>query len=234
MKNKTKIFTPFAIVMISLIVACTAAELVISDQWPLTLIRITGIIAAVLGVTNCALSSDGNIWNYIFGVPAVVCQGIVSLSEGNIGIGWMALLFLVPMQIIGFVMWMRHGASLSSDGEQSQVRGRRLNVWQRVAVILLIAAATSVLALVLRHYGTNSPWLDAAAVVMQVVAQFLMTFAFMEQWVVWIIVNATYLCLWIHTAMIDASSNAFVMIAMWACYFIISVHGLRVWLKISR
>ena len=53
MKSKPRNFTPFAIVMISLIVACTAAELVISNQWPLTQIRIKGMAAAVMGVTNC-------------------------------------------------------------------------------------------------------------------------------------------------------------------------------------
>lgn len=234
MKKKTSVFSPFAIVMIVLIVACSAAELVVSNQWPLSLIRIVGIAAAVCGVTNCVLSSDGSIWNYFFGLPAVLFQGIVALSEGNIGIGWMDLLFLVPMQVIGFFMWMRHGASVSSDGEQAQVKGRRLDNFQRFDVCVLLIVLILGLSTALFHFGATSPWFDAAAVVMQIVAQILMTLVFMEQWAVWIVVNATYLCLWTHTAILEPGSNAFVMIAMWACYFVISIHGLRVWHRLSK
>lgn len=231
---KNRLFTPFAIVMIAIIVACTVAEFVVSDDHSLSLMRCVGMAAAILGVTNCVLSSDGSIWNYIAGVPAVLCQGLVSLNEGNIGIGWMAIAFLIPMQIIGFFMWTRRGASLSSDSDEAQVEGRRLTWLQRSLLILLIAASSYGLGLVLRHFGALSPWLDAAAVVMQVIAQILMTFAFMEQWAIWIVVNATYLGLWCHTLMLQPSSNAVVMIAMWACYFIISIHGFRVWHNISK
>lgn len=234
MKKRNSVFSGFALVMIALIVLCTAAELIVTNEWPLTLIRVVGIAAAVFGVTNCVLSSDGSIWNYFFGVPAVLFQGMVALHEGNIGIGWMDLLFLVPMQVIGFFMWMRHGASVSADGEQAQVQGRRLSGRQRVLVSVLIVLLSAGLGVILRHFGATSPWLDAAAVVMQIVAQLLMTLVFMEQWAVWIVVNATYLCLWTHTAIIEPSSNAFVMIAMWACYFVISIHGLRTWRRISK
>lgn len=237
--TKNRLFTPFAVAMIAIIVVCTVAEFIFSDDHTLTLVRCLAIAGAILGVTNCVLSSDGSIWNYLAGVPAVVFQGIVSLHEGNIGIGCMALAFLAPMQIIGYFMWKRNGASLSSDADEATVKARRLNWWMRVLVAVVIAVCSYALGLVLRHFGANSPWLDAAAVVMQIVAQILMTFVFMEQWAIWIVVNAVYMSLWAHTLWIHIGeqkplSNDVVMIAMWVCYFVISIHGFRVWHHLSK
>lgn len=239
--TKNKLLSPFAIVMIAGIVACTLVEFFLNyDGGPVSVISIVTMCAAIFGVVNCVMSSDGSIWNFIFGLPAVVLQGVVSLNEGNYGIGWMALAFLTPMQIVGFFMWMRHGAELSSDGQQAQVQGRRLSWAQRLVVAMVVAAGTAGLSILLRHVGSNSPVLDAGAVVMQVVAQILMTFAFMEQWVLWMIVNSVYLGLWTHTYVLSFSnpeisgSNALLMIFMWVFYLIISIHGFRVWMKISE
>lgn len=220
--------------MLCIIVSCNIIELFVTGGWPLSTIRIVAFAAAVLGVANVVLSSDGSIWNYVFGLPTVICQGVVALYEGNIGIGWMNLAYLVPMQIIGFFMWTRHGASMSSDAQQAQVQGRRLSWPQRVLGAVAIAVASVITGMVLKHFGAISPWLDASAVVMQIVAQLLMTFVFMEQWAIWIVVNAVYCCLWTHTMFIHPSSNAAIMIAMWLCYFIVSIHGFRVWQKISK
>lgn len=238
-KNST--LSPFAVAMIVGVVACILIDFFISwDGTAPGAIQVIAMLAAIFGVVNCVMSSDGSIWNFIFGLPAVALQGVVSLSEGNYGIGWMALAFLTPMQFVGFFMWMRHGASLSSDADQAQVQGRRLGWAQRALVAALVALGTFLLSLVLRHYGANSPVLDAGAVVIQIVAQILMTLVFMEQWVLWMVVNTVYLCLWSHTWYLSLSDpsinggNAIVMIIMWAFYLVISIHGFRVWRKISE
>lgn len=232
--KKNSILSPFAITMLCIIVSCNVVELFVAGEWPLSIIRIVAFAAAVLGVANVVLSSDGSIWNYIFGLPTVICQGVVALYEGNIGVGWMDLAYLVPMQVIGFFMWTRNGASMSADAQEAQVKGRRLNWTMRTLGVIAIAIASVLTGMALKHFGATSPWLDGAAVVMQIVAQLLMTFAFMEQWAIWIVVNTVYLGLWTHTMIIHPSSNAAIMIAMWFCYFIVSIHGFRVWHRISK
>lgn len=238
--SKNKVLSPFAIIMIAVIVAFTILDAIFNNEGPFTSIKVVAIVAAVCGVVNCVLSSNASIWNYFFGLPAVLCQGIVALHDGNIGVGWMDLAFLVPMQFIGFFMWMRHGASVSADADESMVQGRRLSWPQRILVLICTAICTAGLAMVLKHFGANSPILDGGAVVMQIVAQILMTFVFMEQWAVWIVVNTVYLGLWSHTYILSLSNpeinggNALLMIAMWLCYLVIAIHGFRVWSNISK
>lgn len=231
--EKNKVISPFAAIMISIMVVITVIDAVMNADGAMSAIKITAMFAAICGVVNCSLSSDGSIWNWLFGLPAVACQGIVALHDGNVGVGWMDLAFLVPMQIIGLVVWMKRGASLSSDGDDAQVNGRRLKWWQAMFICLAIAAALTCLSPLLRSMNSNAPWLDAAAVVMQIVAQILMTLAYMEQWLIWIVVNTVYLVLWIVTY-INGGDNAVLMIAMWACYLVISIHGFRIWCKISK
>lgn len=238
--KKNKLFDTFALIMIGGIILITILDALFIHEGPITLIKAVTIVAAILGVTNCVLSSNASIWNFVFGPPAVICQGIVALHEGNYGIGTMDLVILVPMQIVGFFVWMRRGAALSADSEQAQVKARRLNLMQGILVAVTTVTCTLGLGLLLDHYGANSPWLDGGAVVLQIIAQILMTLAFMEQWVIWIIVNSVYVGIWVHTYVLSFSnpeisgSNAILMIAMWVFYLIISIHGLRVWMKISR
>lgn len=238
--KKNKLFDTFALVMIGGIVLITLLDALLINRGPITVIKAVTIVAAILGVTNCVLSSNASIWNYLFGLPAVVFQGIVALNEGNYGIGTMDLVILVPMQVVGFFVWTRRGAALSSDTQQAQVQARRLTWQQGVLVGLIAVVCTFGLGLVLRHYGANSPWLDGGAVVLQIIAQILMTLAFMEQWVIWILVNSVYIGIWVHTYILSftnpdiSANNAALMIAMWVFYLIIAIHGLRVWMNISR
>lgn len=233
MTKKTRTLSVTSVAMIVCILLCTAADAIFNNNGAFTAMKLFAMIAAVCGVVNCALSSDGSIWNWLFGLPAVVFQGIVALHDGNIGVGYMDLFFLVPMQVIGFAIWARRGASLSKDADVSQVKGRTLSWPMRILLVIVVGIALACLSPILSHFHSNSPWFDAAAVVMQIVAQILMSLAFMEQWVVWIIVNATYVMLWVST-LVHGGENAMLMIAMWLCYFVMSVHGLRVWMKISK
>ena len=63
----------------------------------------------------------------------------------------------------------------------------------------------------------------------------LLSLAFMEQWFCWILVNVFSVTIWATTLLHGgADSSAVVMLLKYSFYFINSLNGLRIWLKLSR
>ena len=62
-----------------------------------------------------------------------------------------------------------------------------------------------------------------------------MSFAFMEQWYVWILVNVFSIFLWSEKSMSSAeSSYTVVMVIKYSFYLLNSLNGLRIWYALSR
>ena len=77
--------------------------------------------------------------------------------------------------------------------------------------------------------------LDASVVVLNILGQVLMSFAFAEQWYVWILVNIFSILLWTNRLVSpEATSYTMVMLVKYIFYFVNSLNGLRIWLKLSR
>ncbi len=143
------------------------------------------------------------------------------------------------MQFIGYYQWRRRGAALSKAEAQSDqdkalaVKARRMNWSQRsllaLACIVLIAAAT----IILTKVNDPQPLKDGTTTVLSIIAQALLSLAFMEQWVLWIIVNVVSVIMWV-ILVLRGEPHAAVMVIMWAFYLLNSINGLRVWLNLSK
>ena len=76
---------------------------------------------------------------------------------------------------------------------------------------------------------------DAAVFVLNVMGQVLMSLAFMEQWIIWLLVNVFSILLWADKAMSSPdSSYTVVMVIKYSFYLLNSINGLRIWLQLSR
>ena len=134
---------------------------------------------------------------------------------------------------MGFLQWKRRGAK----GE-SQVKARRLTPSMRWGWLGITIAATIVLYFVILQFDRSAAegflrvavLLDVVPLVCNVIGQFLMSTAYMEQWIFWMAVNITSIGLWI------SSDQAFapVYIVKYSFYLLNSFNGLRIWLNLSR
>ncbi len=76
---------------------------------------------------------------------------------------------------------------------------------------------------------------DALVFVLNVLGQVLMSLAFVEQWIVWILVNVFSILLWAGKASSSPdTSYTVVMVIKYSFYFLNSLNGLRIWLNLSR
>ncbi len=200
-------------------------------------------LGAVMGVVNTVLSANGNIWTFLFGVLDVCICSYANLDSGNMGQFLQHVLYFLPMQFVGFWQWRKRGA-----GTKEKVKARRLTGKQWIYVVSAFVAGTALaygilywidLAQMNKGYiqeiDKAKILLDATVVVLNILGQVLMSFAYADQWYLWNLVNIFSIMLWTNRLLSDqASSYTIVMVIKYSFYLLNSINGLRIWLKLSK
>lgn len=209
-----------------------------------TLWLLLSALGSLMGVLATVCAANGWIITFLFGLLDVSIYGFVCAHTwygGGPGLGQAILHFayLVPMQFVGYYQWRRRGAHASE-----KVKPRRLSPIRRWLLTGIFVIATLVSYLVLLRFDRSAArsfirvavLLDAIPLVCNVLGQFLMSTAFMEQWILWLAVNVSSIAMW-AVAIHDGSSDtgyATVYIIKYTFYLINAVNGLRIWLRLSR
>lgn len=207
--------------------------------------RIGLLIAAfgsLMGILSVVSSANGRILTFLFGlldvaIYAVMCY--VNWRRGGAGLGNAIIngLYFVPMQFIGFAQWKKRGAEA-----HKQVEARRLNGRQRMLYSGLFILGTIVVYLTLSAVDKDAAGqflklavlMDAVSMVCNILGQYLLSTAYMEQWVFWILVNISSVVMW--TISLRHSSDPYSAIYMikYAFYLLNSFNGLRIWMGLSK
>lgn len=230
-KMKTKVLSAYDWFLIVGVIASNIIYTLLTGD-----MDIVGSVAGIAGVLCVVLVAKGSIWNYLFGLVNVSMYAYISYKASLYGDAALNALYYLPMQFIGWWQWRRRGAAMSeaeAGGNGVQVKARRFNWNQRMALALGCAASVVICGFILQHFGDPQPFKDSTTTVLSIVAQALMALAFMEQWVLWIITNIVSVVMWV-ICVTRGEAHAGVMVIMWSFYLLNSINGLRVWLKLSR
>ena len=199
------------------------------------------IIAAagsLCGVLANVLSANGRILTFLFGLIDVTVYGVMCLTGAKYGNAALHLLYFLPMQVVGFFQWKGRGA----DGKE-QVRARRLTgrgwlLWGGIFLAGLVAAYFILSALDKTEAAGAVRWLvlmDALSMMCNLIGQYLLSTAYMEQWFFWIGVNIASVLMWVLTLRQSPDSTyALVYVVKYSFYLLNSLNGLRIWLNLSR
>ena len=115
----------------------------------------------------------------------------------------------------------------------NQVDGRRLSWRQRAIWGGVTIFTTAVGAFVLAKVGDPYPVKDAITTIVSIIAMLLMVNAYMEQWILWILVNLVSVYIWLQFT-VAGEPHSVPMLIMWLFYTANSINGYRVWLKLSK
>ncbi|MBO7305787.1 MAG: nicotinamide mononucleotide transporter [Bacteroidales bacterium] len=206
------------------VVSCTFAYAVLSGEWD-----VLGIIAGIAGIINVVLCAKGNIINYVFGFINTSLYAYISFKSQLYGDFALNALYYVPMQFVGWYNWRKR----ISPQNSVQVIGRRLS-WRARAIwgsVTLLATAAS--AVILAKVGDPYPVKDSITTVVSIIAMALMVKSYMEQWVLWLLVNIVSVIIWLQFTIAQEPHSA-PMLIMWLFFTANSYNGFITWLKISR
>jgi len=93
-----------------------------------------------------------------------------------------------------------------------------------LAGLLTVGAAASALLMVTlgRTTGASVPFWDASTTSFSLVAQAMVTRKWIENWVVWIVVDTVYVGMYVHQELYPTAG-------LYAAYLVLAVMGLREW-----
>lgn len=199
--------------------------------WEAGSLNALSLFTSMSGILCVLLAAKGNILTFVVGAFNAIVYSIVAAKSLYWGEVMLNMGFYFPMQFVGFYFWSKH-----LNGEHQReglVKSNFLTSVQRI--ILLFGSLTAILcySYLLNHLKGDAPLLDSASSVLSVIAMLMAIRAYLEQWILWIVVNLLTVALWVLSYQ-KGGEHSFVMMAMWGTYFVNSIYGYLNWVRLSK
>jgi nicotinamide mononucleotide transporter len=178
-------------------------------------------VAAGLGLANIALLVRRSVWNYPFGMAMVALYFVVFREAKLYGEAGLQVFFFAA-QVWGWALWVRAG------GGESRVPVRRLGNFARLLWLMGTAALALNLGWVMHRFTDASlPYADSAIAGASIAAQILLGFRRIENWVLWIAIDAASIGVYLYKELWPTAALYVVLLAM-------SALGLREWIAAEK
>lgn len=179
------------------------------------------IAGFALGFVNIVLLIRRSVWNFPVAMAMVTCIGIV-LAEARLYAEAGLQVFFFVVNAWGWWLWTR------ARTRENEVPVRWMTWPARIAWAAATAACSVALGLILSRY-TNAalPMADSAVAGMSVAAQLLLSFRRIENWIVWVVIDAVTIVLYVMR-------DLHLLAVLYAALLILSVIGLREWARVYQ
>ena len=236
-KQFNKAFNTFVLVgmaVVTVLVTAIKFRSAENGQWLLVI----SALGSLMGVLSTVLSANGRILTFLFGFIDVSIYGAMCLAGARYGNAALHLLYFLPMQVVGVFQWKKRGTDGGSEVKARRLSGKQWMLFGSLFLAGLVIAYFVLAAMDKTEAAGVVKWLvlmDAFSMMCNLVGQYLLSTAYMDQWFFWIGVNVASVAMWVLTLREDASSAyAVIYVVKYSFYFINSLNGLRIWLRLSR
>ena len=185
-----------------------------------------GMTAAVTGMMYTVLAGKGKLSCFIFGLVNTPLYASIAFKAGYYGDFSLNVYYFV-MMFPGLAAWLRNR---SGDPEEGI---KRTSLSAKGRLCLAGACAAGILALwgTLRLLDGTRPFCDSVTNVLSVAAMFLTVRRAIEEWVLWIIVNAVEVFMWWRAWC--AGDGPISVLLMWILFLVNGIYLLSLWMRIA-
>jgi nicotinamide mononucleotide transporter len=179
------------------------------------------LLAAALLLVNVWLVARRSLWNYAFGIAAVLLYALIFWEARLYAVFVLQFLFLA-LNLYGLWNWRR----AASDGQDVPVGW--MGARARAATALAVLALTGALALLLaRTTDAASPLADSLTTALSLAAQYWQARRRAETWALWSLVNLA--SVWLY-----ATQALWATAAVYALLLAVAVYGWRSWARVAN
>jgi len=187
------------------------------------------IVTCLTGLWCVILVAKGRIFNYYLGIINVIGYAYIAYGYKLWGEVQLNLGYFLPMQFIGLYIWFKNKDPKIKDKVKIEFMSEEARMlWSGIS-----AVAVLVYGLILKKMGDPLPYLDSASTVLSVIAMILMAWRYMEQWILWIIVDIVSVAIW-WLVLVEKGNNDVAMLVMWGAYLINAIYGFIAWINMYR
>ena len=236
-KTFNKWFSAFILIGMAVVtVVVTAIKFRTADSGRAMLL--ISAFGSLMGVLCTVLVANGRILNFLFGILDVSIYGAMCLVGTRYGNAALHLLYFLPMQFVGYFQWKKRGAHEEKKVQARRLTGKQWLLYGSIFLVGLVVAYFILAALDKTEAAGVVKWLvflDAFSMMCNILGQYLLSTAYMEQWFFWIAVNVSTILMWVFTLRQNPDTAfASIYIVKYSFYLLNSLNGLRIWLKLSR
>ena len=200
------------------------------------------VVSATCGAISVVLTGKGKLGTYIFGGIQCTLYAIISYRATYYGETLLNVLYLLPLEVVGFRTWMKNMNAERAEVIKLQMKWKQRAIWGAA-----LAAGTIVLGLVLKHIDVISsavfgltdvpvdamPFMDAFTTVGTMIAFVLTVKRYSENWWIWITINVATVIMWLGNVIEGGENASIATLLMWSVYLVNSVIMMVRWQRES-
>ena len=187
----------------------------------------TGIWAALTGIWCVILTGKGKLSSFWVGTVNTILYAVVAWQARYWGEVMLNLIYYVPMNFVGLYMW-----SKNMNNQTEEVVKERMSFKGSVLAYTCVIAGTLGYGVILNLMNGTLPFIDSMSTVFSIFAQFLCVKRYMEQWVLWIVVDIVTVIMWVYAFINGTGDMATVL--MWSIYLINAIIMFIKWKKDTK
>lgn len=182
----------------------------------ITLKTVIEVPATLTAFLNIYLAARANIWNWLFGIFAVVLYGIIFYQTRLYGDMTLQAVYLF-FQFYGWYEWKFGGI------HASQLPITKMPKSQYVILSAVLLALFGIFYFLLSHYtNSNTPIIDAFTTALSLIAQWMMCRKWIENWWLWILLDVSSLYMYTY-------KQLYLTTALYAIFILLCCMGYREW-----
>lgn len=177
------------------------------------------LLATISSLICVWLATKQNIWTWIFGALGVILFGYLFFQYLLYSDAILQIFFYLPIQFVGWYMWKKGSI------ENGALTVRRLTTNSTILITIATVIATALTGYTMATYTDASfPYADALTTWMSITAQLLMLKKYIENWVVWVAMDAIAIFIY-------AAKGLVVTSGLYVIFFFLAAWGGYVWFK---
>ncbi len=185
------------------------------------------VISAICGILYTVLAGKGKVYCFAFGLCGSGFYSYLSFANALYGNLLLYLCYYIPMQITGIFKWKKNLKKDANEIIKTQLTNKK-----RLIIFFLTVLGSIIVAFILKYFNDTQPVKDAITTVFSIVGMYFTVKRYIEQWIIWIVVNGISFFMWIDAVINGA--KAYSTIIMWGFYFIVAIYFYLVWKKELR
>ncbi|HEY7992580.1 MAG TPA: nicotinamide riboside transporter PnuC [Candidatus Eremiobacteraceae bacterium] len=180
----------------------------------------TEVLAFITGGVCVWLIVKQNIWNWPIGIANDLFFVVLFLQARLFADMSLQVVYVV-LGFLGWFWWLRGGH------EATALTISRVSRAQSVLLAILAVSSTYGGTLYLRSVNDSAPFLDALTTVLSLIAQYMLTRKYLENWWVWISADVIYIGLY-------AYKHLYLTSALYGIFLSMCIVGLLQWTRSIR
>jgi nicotinamide mononucleotide transporter len=177
----------------------------------------TEMLGFVTGAACVWLLTRENIWNWPIGIANAIFY-LILFWQSRLFADSSLQIFYIATGILGWYWWL-HGGK-----QKKELHVQRVGLPIAAILTVIGVMCTYLMFRYLVHIKDSAPFWDALTTVGSLVAQFMLTRKWIENWLVWMAVDVIYVALY-------ASRNLYLTSILYAIFFLMCVSGWFEWKK---